>query len=910
MSTRNNLSLSGEWQFWKDPQGRYNPEHLPEDGSSTIQVPAPWQSQGDDLRDYVGIGWYRRNFQVEPDWLENRRLILLFGAVDYLAQVWVNGQPIGEHEGGYLPFELDITPLVSPGENTVTVRVSDRLEDFAEIPHGKQSWYGPLSGIWQDVWLESRTERTIQQVRITPQGEQVHVKAALNAPLTTSEGLVYVVRAPDETEVASGRAEAETFVIAVNSPLLWSPETPHLYTLELTLETGNAKDTVIETFGFRTIETRDGQILLNGQPLYLRGALDQDYYPELIYTPPSGEYIEAQLHQAKALGLNCMRVHIKIADPRYYAAADRVGILIWTELPNWKNLSEAARRRALETLDGMLERDWNHPSIIIWTIINENWGTDLTHNAAHRAWLRDMYLHVKEIDPLRLVVDNSACHSNYHIITDLEDYHNYYVQPDHYKQWRDWVDSLASRSGWSFSPELEDIEAWVKIKKDHWNPEPRRYAPEVQRRGDEPLLVSEFGNWGLPDIEQLRVCYGGQDPWWFETGYNWGQGVVYPHGVDQRFKDYHLGRVFDGLAGLTTASQELQFQAMKYEIEQMRRHPSIQGYVITEFTDLHWECNGLLDMCRNPKVYYDRFHTINADTVIVPEWERLAYQSGETCQVILLVAHHSLADLTGSHLIWHMEGFPEIHGELSPLDIQSFSVSGAGTIHFVVPNVALGRRARLSMTLMDRTGETAAENSLEIAILPQLALPNGGMKIYAPELGDRLEALGYNLASSVEDAQLAIVPQLTQSIYRYLQDGGKVLWLAESDPEPNPMDSWKVCRRADTHWQGDWASSFSWIASDGPFQHLPSAGVVDFVFAGITPDHVISGVTPDEFGTGVHAGLFVGWLQHNTALVAERQVGEGQLLISTFQLSENWSINPLAAAMLHDLIDHMVSSAD
>jgi hypothetical protein len=173
----------------------------------------------------------------------------------------------------------------------------------------------------------------------------------------------------------------------------------------------------------------------------------------------------------------------------------------------------------------------------------------------------------------------------------------------------------------------------------------------VQRRGDEPLLVSEFGNWGLPDVEQLRECYGGQDPWWFETGYNWGDGVVYPHGVDQRFHDYHLERVFGSLSGLTTASQELQFQAMKYEIEQMRRHPSIQGYVITEFTDLHWECNGLLDMCRNPKIILRSLHTINTDTVIVPEWERLAYQSGETCQVILLAAHHSTADLSGSHLL-------------------------------------------------------------------------------------------------------------------------------------------------------------------------------------------------------------------------------------------------------------------
>jgi beta-galactosidase/beta-glucuronidase len=364
-----------------------------------VQVPAPWQSQAEDLRDYVGIGWYRRDFMVEEEWVTGRRLVLKFGAVDYLAQVWVNEQPAGEHEGGYLPFEMDITSMVTAGTNTVTVRVADRLEDFAEIPHGKQSWYGPLSGIWQDVVLESRPQRYFRQVRITPQGERVQVTATLDAPLSQSEGLVYEVRSPDDKVVASGRTDKETFTIAVKEPRLWSPDAPYLYTLALTLESGNTMDSVVETFGFRTIETRDGKMLLNGQPLYLRGALDQDYYPDLICTPPSTEYLEAQLHKAKELGLNCMRVHIKIADPRYYAAADRVGILIWTELPNWKNLTEASRRRAQATLDGILERDWNHPSIIIWTLINENWGTDLTHNATHRAWLSDMYHRLKEIDP-------------------------------------------------------------------------------------------------------------------------------------------------------------------------------------------------------------------------------------------------------------------------------------------------------------------------------------------------------------------------------------------------------------------------------------------------------------------------------------------------------------------------------
>jgi len=195
-------------------------------------------------------------------------------------------------------------------------------------------------------------------------------------------------------------------------------------------------DEVTETFGFRTIETRNGQILLNGSPFYLRAALDQDYYPELISTPPSQKYIEDEFRKAKEMGLNCLRVHIKVADPRYYAAADKVGLLIWTELPNHITLTDDAKRRAKETLAGMLERDWNHPSICIWTIINESWGVDLT-DPSQRAWLAETYEWLKMLDPTRLVVGNSACSGNFHVATDIADFHNYYAMPDHHHRWRE-----------------------------------------------------------------------------------------------------------------------------------------------------------------------------------------------------------------------------------------------------------------------------------------------------------------------------------------------------------------------------------------------------------------------------------------------------------------------------------------
>jgi hypothetical protein len=160
----------------------------------------------------------------------------------------------------------------------------------------------------------------------------------------------------------------------------------------------------------------------------------------------------------------------------------------------------------------------------------------------------------------------------------------------------------------------------------------------------------------------------------------------------------------------------------------------------------------------------------------------------------------------------------------------------------------------------------------------------------------------------MQDAQLVVVSQLTQPIYRYMQAGGKAIWLAEDDSNAMGLNTWKIQRRHRTHWQGDWASSFSWIAGDGPFTNLPAYGSVDFLFAGITPDHVICEVKPEEFATNVHAGIFVGWLRQNAALVGERRIGEGRLMISTFQLSANLKTNPLAAIMFHDMVAHMTAN--
>src|SRR5215211_984587 len=840
MSSRTRLSLDGPWYF--SPTKILNSDDCP-----MITVPSPWQADA-RFRDHVGTAWYQREVEIPAAWLEQDRVVILgFGAVDYFAEVWLNDVKVGEHEGGYLPFEFDISSAARAGTNTLTVRVDDPLEIFPEVPHGKQSWYGLLSGIWQPVWVESRPTTHIQRVKINPLKDSISLNVTLSRPLATAQTLALEISDPVGALITRAETSSLNYQLPITNPQLWDVDSPNLYTLKVAA----GADEVTETFGFRTIETHEGKILLNGRPFYLRAALDQDYYPELIYTPPSQEYIENEFHRAKEMGLNCLRVHIKVPDPRYYAAADKVGLLIWTELPNHALLTEDAKRRARETLTGMLERDGNHPSIGIWTIINESWGIDLT-DASQRAWLAETYEWLKALDLTRLVVGNSACWGNFHVATDIADFHIYYAMPDHYHQWREWTESYARRPAWLFAHEYKDHAAWREFARDPWRVVERPFAEEVNQHGDEPLLVSEFGNWGLPDLTKLYEGNGGTAPWWFDTGLEWGDGVVYPRGVEQRFKDYHLDRIFPSLSALSGASQRLQYDALKFEIENMRSHESIQGYVITEFTDLHWECNGLLDMYRNPKVYHSRLKEINADDLLIPLWERLAFSADETCEMEIIFSHYSAVEIKDAVLRWEVVGpeLPVISDQFFVDQTVAYQVNELGVVRFDIPHVHHPVRARLELRLVSGEKVIAAAEQ-ELYVFPSDGVLRGVTQtatkmqridvMYSPKFHRRLEQLGYSTADDLSHADVAVVTTLDDTCREFLLQGGRVLLLAEADDALQTyIPGIGIEPRNGTSWQGDWASSFGWHR----FESLPTDHVVNFAFADITPDHVIHGFTP------------------------------------------------------------------
>ncbi len=445
------LSLNGPWHFAFDPRTDGERRHLGMrnnaiPGDLTINVPFPWESQlsGVARPDYKGAAWYTREFTVPAEW-KGLTPWLHFGAVDWNARVWINGRFAAEHDNGYLPFAIDLRDFVQPGETaTVVVRAFD-VADAATLV-GKQVpwWYTHSSGIWQTVWLEGRAPSHIESLRIEP--DVTREQALVTLRLFVAEAGAYTLRLRSTEEPAfetnesrhdlSAGEQEVTVTLNVADPQLWSPETPHLYDFvaELEPESGGATDSVQSYFGMRSISRaqwiKNGvkneyeYILLNGEPVYLRGALDQAFHPDGLHAYPSDEIIRGDIELAKELGLNMLRCHIKLNDPRYYYWADRLGLLILYDLPSPTVDTPSMRRTIRDTLERAVARDFNSPSIIAWILFNETWGLSEHSTAAGQAWLREMLDHAHQLDPTRLVEDNSPCNYD-HVETDINSWHYY-----------------------------------------------------------------------------------------------------------------------------------------------------------------------------------------------------------------------------------------------------------------------------------------------------------------------------------------------------------------------------------------------------------------------------------------------------------------------------------------------------
>jgi hypothetical protein len=591
------VSLDGPWDFLLDDEGCWtHPGDVPWEQSGPIRVPFAPETEASGVHDtgYHRRCWYRRRF-VPPPAHPDERVVVHFGAVDHLATVWVDGRLVTRHEGGYSPFEVDISREVrDPGDHEIVVRADDDPMDLAK-PRGKQDWelephsiwYPRTTGIWQSVWLEVLPSTAICGVQWATDLDRVEVdlEVAFDGPIEGGmhlgvhlhvgdrvlvDDLVAVAGSP----VARGFRLDGTGIEQLRDALAWRPENPVLVDAHLQLRRadGTVVDDVYSYTALRTVGVRAGRLLLNNRPYTLRLVLDQGYWPDSGLTPPDDDALRRDVELVKAMGFNGVRKHQKIEDPRFLHWADRLGLLVWYECPPAYRYDTVAVRRLTSEWTAAVERDRSHPCIVAWVPFNESTGVlQLAGRADQRSFVQALALLTHALDPTRPVVANDGWEA---LGGDMIGVHDYEQDPEKLlAHWRgDLTGSLAAYAAHGRLPTLDETAASL--------------AP--RGRPGRPVVLTEFGGIGWrpeapveheddrpPDAADDRMAQPSA----------WGYSTVW--------SAHELADRIDGLFHAVHAADAL------------------AGYCYTQFADTYQEVNGLVYADRTPKVPLERIAAAN-----------------------------------------------------------------------------------------------------------------------------------------------------------------------------------------------------------------------------------------------------------------------------------------------------------
>jgi len=574
------VNLNGEWDFAFDDNNVGLKEKWFQNGGTfdrKINVPFAYQTELSGINDpsFHDFVWYSREFTVSKDW-NNQRIILHFGAVDYRAWIYVNGEYVGFHEGGNVSFSFDITDHLTWGNEKVVVRVEDPSTDET-IPRGKQFWieqsdsiwYTRTTGIWQSVWFEPVSPTHVSKLRLTPDidrgdiivefevsGECINKQADIEISFQgekVAKDTIEVFEPYNKRSV--NLYNRQIFRTAFHhTGWNWSPENPNLFDIKFTLKDGDNQailDEIESYFGMRKVHIENGMVYLNNKPYYQKLVLDQGYWQEGLLTAPTDEALKRDIELALEMGFNGCRKHQKVEDPRFLYWADKLGFLVWGECAAFPSYSEDAASRLTKEWIEIIERDYNHPSIVAWVPVNESWGVPfIKANKQQQHHSLAMYHLIHSLDTTRLVISNDGWELTE---TDICAIHNYnHGSSDEKAKYENFKESLLTKENLlSSKPAGRGI-----------------YADGFEHKG-EPILLTEFGGIGF------KV---GEDSGW----------------------------------GYTSVKDEQEFIAdYRRVMEAVYASKGLHGYCYTQLTDVEQEINGLLAYNREPKCELAKIKEIN-----------------------------------------------------------------------------------------------------------------------------------------------------------------------------------------------------------------------------------------------------------------------------------------------------------
>ncbi len=550
-------SLNGEWAF--DFGGE---KRAPETLSKKIRVPFSyqWPASGIEDKRQHDVLWYRRGFRIAEE-NKGKRALLCFNAADYETDIWVNGRHVMTHLGGFTPFHGDITEFLIDGENELTVRCIDTLDNA--VPRGKQSWTGepfscfyyPNSGIWQSVWIEFFGEDCIDNYSLRSDIDRRAVCGYVGTLYAKADELEITLRFQDrvlkrQRLTLDGKRTAFTVSLADVGfdfgELLWWPDRPCLIGVDFTLYQGGIScDEAHTRIGLRKINIdRQGKICLNDRPLYQRLILDQGYWPESGLTPPSAEALKKDIALAKAMGFNGARKHQKLEDPYFYYYAEELGLLVWCEMPSAYTYCEREVQAITHEWQEIVNCARNFTSVIAYVPLNESWGTRaIKTDPMEQNFARSLYYLTKALDDTRLISTNDGFETVEE--SDILGVHDYDIR------------------------QSDEFPAKYNGSYDGMHPQGWALFADGQRYQGQPVLLTEFGGIAFVSDQQ---------------GQAWGYGSGAESG------DALCARLEELLKGIAQTE--------------------FQGYCYTQLTDVQQEVNGLLYSDRRPKVEPDRLKKI------------------------------------------------------------------------------------------------------------------------------------------------------------------------------------------------------------------------------------------------------------------------------------------------------------
>lgn len=573
------INLNGEWTYSFDFGGSgLEREWFKSTGfDQKIIVPFCPESKlsGVEYKDFINHMWYHRTISIPQDWA-NKQVLLNFGAVYYKSEIYIDGVFAARHFGGTSSFQVDITPYVKAGQtHNLVVYVESDVRSTHQ-PSGKQNLqfasygcnYTRTTGIWQTVWMEAVHPEGLQSVQMIPDIDQQQL--IIRPRFYKELGGKLEVTLKDNGKVVSKETVAanslSTVILPVKKMKTWSPENPFLYDVELRVidKVGNVVDEVKSYAGMRKVHIEGKKIYLNNQPYYQRLVLDQGFYPDGIWTAPSDEALKKDIQLSMEAGFNGARLHQKVFEERFYYWADKLGYLTWGEASSWGmdcNDIETARNFITEWTE-IVERDRNHPSILIWTPTNEEFWPD---RVQYPRLMQDLYKLTKAIDPTRPFHGTSG---GSHIATDIWTVHNYEQDPAKLKE-------LLYNDG-----KLMEAPKWeIQLIPKNIGFNGLKYTDQYtfpQYKHDMPYLIDEFGGIKWNPSQQMESA----------QNTSWGYGEP-PHSLEE---------FYARLEGLVNTVLSLS--------------DHVWGYCYTQLTDVEQEQNGIYYYDRSPKFDMKRIHAI------------------------------------------------------------------------------------------------------------------------------------------------------------------------------------------------------------------------------------------------------------------------------------------------------------